>query len=98
MNDSGIDSVGLQKQIVALEYYIDEVKSNLDDISVQFNSLKAFYVGDGANAVTSKYASLSENYETIYSKMRAYCEALNLTVDAYQKKDEEIAAFTTNNQ
>lgn len=93
--DRGIDKVAITKQITSLDYYISEVKASLENVNTQVSNLKEFYAGDGYQALSGKYVSISENYNALYNRLKAYCEKLEEVISSYEKKDEELAYFAT---
>lgn len=93
MDDRGISSDGIKKQIVTLEYYIDEIKNSLNNMSTHFNALKESYTGIGCNAINTKYDLLSGNYDAIYNKLNLYCERLEEVIVNYQLKDKDVSSY-----
>ena len=93
MDDRGISSDGIKKQVVTLEYYIDEIKNCLNNMSMHFNSLKDAYVGTGCDAISAKYDLLRDNYDTIYKKLNVFCERLDEVVINYQLQDQKTSSY-----
>ena len=93
MDNRGINGDDVKKQIVTLEYYIDEIKTSLDNMSMYFSTLKDSYSGAGRDAINAKYDKLSASYIDVYNKLGSYCERLDDVIINYQLKDKEISSY-----
>lgn len=93
MNDKGISVDGINKTIVSLNYYIDVVKSSLDDISVQMSAVNTYYKSSVSKALIDRYNELSFKYQSLYDKMRNYCTLLETNINSYGNHQEETVSY-----
>ena len=90
MDDRGIDKTGLNKQITNIEYYVAELKTELDNITGYINSLNSYYIGDGANKIVSRYNDISSRYDTMYVKLNKLKNELTETIQKYEIASQKI--------
>ena len=91
MDDRGIDSNILNKQIQSLEFYIAEMKTELSNITTLINSVGSYYVGDGAHKIVSRYKDTQSRYDSMYVKLNNYVTTLEDTITNYNIASERIA-------
>lgn len=90
MSDRGIDSVGLNKQIANIEYYMAEIKTELNAISGYMDTIKTYYKGNGADKLIGSYANTKSRYGTMFSKLELFKNELNNNITAYKSQSEAI--------
>lgn len=92
MDGNGIDKDGIRKQVTSIEFYIAELKTELDNITNKINSLKTCYVGQGANSIINRYNDNSSRFTTMFTKLNNLKNELEETITKYELQDKKIAS------
>lgn len=92
MDDKGIDKEGIEKQIASIEYYIAEIKEELNSITRNIRTIKSCYMGQGADSIISRYNDTNSRYSTMFTKIETLKNQLSERITDYHLEDQRIAS------